>query len=103
MTSEKRPHYVVVIEGPDPGERVEVAAKPVVIGRKTPADWLLVEDPLVSRIHCRLWVKDGELMVADLDSTNGTYLNGRLVMGSMVWPEGSRLEIGSHVLEHQRD
>ncbi len=101
-TNGQRGHYVVVIEGPEPGERVEIREKPVVIGRKTPADWLLIKDPLISRIHCRLWVKGDELMVADLDSTNGTYLNGRLVMGSMVWPEGSRLEVGAHVLEHQR-
>ena len=100
--SAHRAHYLVVLEGPEPGERFQLnGEKPIVIGRKEPADWLLQKDPLVSRTHCRVTLAGDQVMVFDLNSTNGTYLNGRLVIGTMAWPPGSRLEIGAHILEHE--
>jgi pSer/pThr/pTyr-binding forkhead associated (FHA) protein len=45
------------------------------IGRAMRADFV-VEAALVSRIHCRLSAGATELEVIDLDSTNGTYVNG---------------------------
>ncbi len=47
------------------------------IGRAPVADFL-VDAPLVSRLHCRVIVSDeGQIEVDDLDSTNGTWVNGR--------------------------
>ena len=97
----ERAHYLVVVEGPNPGERMRLGPKPVVIGRKEPAEWLLA-DPRVSRLHCRVWLSVDEVMVTDLDSTNGTYIDGKLAAGGAVpLPPGSRLEIGSHILVHE--
>jgi len=49
------------------------------IGRATGAQFV-VDAPLVSRLHCRLTLSpEGALTVEDLDSTNGTYVNGRRV------------------------
>jgi pSer/pThr/pTyr-binding forkhead associated (FHA) protein len=45
------------------------------IGRSTGADFI-VDAPLVSRIHCRLTAGSAELEVIDLESTNGTFVNG---------------------------
>jgi len=46
------------------------------VGRATGADFI-VDAALVSRVHCRLTaLPDGELEVRDLDSTNGTFVNG---------------------------
>ncbi len=45
------------------------------IGRSTGADFI-VDAPLVSRIHCRLTAGSAELEVVDLESTNGTFVNG---------------------------
>jgi len=45
------------------------------IGRDARADFI-VEAPLVSRVHCRLTATDEGLTVEDLDSTNGTLVNG---------------------------
>jgi len=46
------------------------------IGRSTGADFIL-DAALVSRVHCQFLVlRDGELEVKDLESTNGTYVNG---------------------------
>jgi pSer/pThr/pTyr-binding forkhead associated (FHA) protein len=63
------------------------------IGRATGADFI-VDAPLVSRVHCRLTVlPDGELEVRDLDSTNGTFVNGERVERAHL-TSGDRLRVG---------
>jgi pSer/pThr/pTyr-binding forkhead associated (FHA) protein len=94
-------HFIVVLEGPQPGDRIRLGAEPVVIGRREPSNWLLNSDPLVSRRHCRVSLVGDQVMVVDLNSTNGTYMNGGLVIGSVAWPPGSKLEVGNHILEHR--
>jgi pSer/pThr/pTyr-binding forkhead associated (FHA) protein len=62
------------------------------IGRAARADFV-VEAPLVSRVHCRLTAGATELEVLDLDSTNGTFVNGqRVTRGAM--RSGDRLGVG---------
>jgi pSer/pThr/pTyr-binding forkhead associated (FHA) protein len=63
------------------------------IGRATGADFI-VDAPLISRVHCRLTASaDGSLEVRDLDSTNGTYINGeRIETGRLT--SGDRLGVG---------
>jgi pSer/pThr/pTyr-binding forkhead associated (FHA) protein len=48
----------------------------------------------VSRRHCRLRVKDGLVTVEDLNSVNGTFVNGELVEGKQTIGPGDRLEVG---------
>jgi pSer/pThr/pTyr-binding forkhead associated (FHA) protein len=48
----------------------------------------------VSRRHCILREYDGLLKVEDLESVNGTYLNGDLITGEAVVRPGDRLEVG---------
>jgi pSer/pThr/pTyr-binding forkhead associated (FHA) protein len=63
------------------------------IGRATGADFI-VEAPLVSRVHCRLTASaDGSLEVQDLDSTNGTFINGERVSAGRL-TSGDRLGVG---------
>ena len=45
------------------------------VGRATRADFIM-DAPLVSRVHCRLTAGAAELEVLDLESTNGTFVNG---------------------------
>lgn len=49
--------------------------KPIVIGRSSSSDYK-IEDEKISSSHCRLHLKQNKLEVFDLDSKNGTYLNG---------------------------
>ena len=63
------------------------------IGRATGADFI-VDAALISRVHCRLTaLSDGELEVRDLESTNGTYVNGERIETARLAP-GDRLQVG---------
>ena len=63
------------------------------IGRATRADFI-VEASLVSRLHCRFTVRpDGALEIQDLDSTNGTFVNGKKVERAEL-KDGDELGIG---------
>jgi pSer/pThr/pTyr-binding forkhead associated (FHA) protein len=62
------------------------------VGRARRADFI-VDAGLVSRIHCRLTAGATELEVVDLESTNGTYVNGRRVERASL-KEGDRLGVG---------
>jgi len=63
------------------------------MGRATRADFI-VDAPLVSRVHCRLTAdKSGQLVVEDLESTNGTRLNGERVKRAVA-KAGDELGVG---------
>jgi pSer/pThr/pTyr-binding forkhead associated (FHA) protein len=72
------------------------------LGRATGADFI-VDAALVSRVHCRLTaLPTGELEVKDLDSTNGTFVNGTRVTQAKLAP-GDRLQVGRMELIALRD
>ena len=63
------------------------------LGRTARADFI-VSAALVSRLHCRLTAdRSDQLVVEDLDSTNGTIVNGRRVKRSLL-KAGDRLKVG---------
>ena len=62
------------------------------MGRATRADFI-VDAPLVSRVHCRLTAGASELEVVDLESTNGTFVNGERVT-RVAMRSGDRLKVG---------
>jgi pSer/pThr/pTyr-binding forkhead associated (FHA) protein len=53
----------------------------------------MVDAALVSRLHCQLTAGATELAVKDLDSTNGTFVNGERVEDATL-KEGDRLGVG---------
>ena len=55
---------------------IEVKDLPITIGKKKEQVSLMLSDSSVSRIHCRIVEHEGEPALMDLDSTNGTFLNG---------------------------
>ena len=62
------------------------------VGRAPRADFI-VDAALVSRIHCRLTAGATELEVVDLESTNGTYVNGERAERAIL-RTGDRLGVG---------
>ena len=96
----ERLHYLAVIAGDKPGQRVRLGNQPVVLGRGAPSDWILPDEE-VSRTHCRVFLALDEVIVVDLDSSNGTYIEGKRLTEGGALPIGARLQIGSHVIEHE--
>lgn len=66
--------------------------QPLLIGR-TRGD-LVLEDPLVSGVHCRIVAQDGQFTLQDLGSTNGTTVDGRLVRDAILQP-GAEVGVGA--------
>jgi pSer/pThr/pTyr-binding forkhead associated (FHA) protein len=62
------------------------------IGRSTGAEFM-VDAALVSRLHCQLSATADSLQVKDLDSTNGTFVNGKRVQTAQL-RDGDRLAVG---------
>jgi len=70
------------------------------IGRTPPADVILA-DSEVSRAHCLVALKDGEIYVSDLNSTNGTFVDGVKITAVTMLPVGSILQVGNRSLKHE--
>lgn len=93
------PAEIRVVEGPDTGWVVPLdAGSSLTIGRD-PACTLALTDPALSRRHCTVRSTRGGVVIGDLSSTNGGYLDGVEVSGDTVWPPSHRLHLGGSVLE----
>ena len=95
-------HSLVVLEGVEPGRRIELDDKPLVLGRRTAAD-LVLPELQVSALHCRVQTEAGRaaLRVTDFKSTNGCFINGRRITGSAYLAPGSTLTVGQHLFRHE--
>ena len=69
----------------------------LVIGRSSDLDMVLIED-MVSRKHAKLILQPGSISIADLGSTNGTFVNGEKVKKAQL-KEGDRILIGTSILK----
>lgn len=70
----------------------------VTIGRASGCQ-IPIDDTFVSQLHARVFVRNGQFMIEDLGSTNGTQLNRKRVAGPMVLNHGDRIQVGNTVLE----
>jgi hypothetical protein len=66
-----------------------------VLGRGDAAE-IRLEDPFASSRHCRISRQGDVLVIEDLDSTNGTYLNGAPLEGPQPLHPGDRIRIGDN-------
>ena len=71
------------------------------VGR-APGAKFIIDAPLVSRLHCQLSASPTELIVEDLGSTNGTFVNERRVQKATLH-EGAHLRLGDVVLSVKRE
>jgi serine/threonine protein kinase len=69
----------VVIEGPEQGRVFPLANGALVIGSSNKNTDICLNDPYVSRLHCKIEVSDDRVVVNDLKNSKGTFVNGTQV------------------------
>jgi pSer/pThr/pTyr-binding forkhead associated (FHA) protein len=79
------------------GQTYEVADE-LTIGRAAGCQ-IPLDDSYASQLHARVFRRGNDLLVEDLGSTNGTFLNRKKVDGPVPIRKGDRLQIGRTVLE----
>jgi pSer/pThr/pTyr-binding forkhead associated (FHA) protein len=99
--SRAAPQQLVVTGGDLAGTTMGLAEQQITIGRANDATLVLTDDYASSR-HARLFPQDGQWIVEDLGSTNGTYLDRQKVTQPTPVPVGVPIRIGKTVLELRR-
>jgi hypothetical protein len=83
------------IENLNQAKSVELDSE-LTVGR-TPAAHLVLDDEGLSRVNTTVFIDGDEVLVADENSTNGTFLNGERITGPpKILRDGDRLKIGTH-------
>jgi pSer/pThr/pTyr-binding forkhead associated (FHA) protein len=84
-------------------KEVPLGARPVTIGR-APDNDIQVDNLAVSNYHARVYVEAGSLVLEDLNSLNGSFLNEMRVERAML-KDGDRIQVGKHeiVVDQARD
>ena len=84
---------VVMTAGKAQGQVIPVNLAQFVIGRDPQCN-LRPASALISKRHCAVLLKDGEVYVRDFDSTNGTFVNEEAVKGEMPLKNDDVLKVG---------
>ena len=87
-----------VVAGRNTGLSIPLGSEPFVIGRGEEGDGRLGGDPELSRRHVQVSDVDGRLVIEDLGSTNGTFVNGSQASGPTVIEPGDAIWIGGTTL-----
>jgi hypothetical protein len=95
------PRFLVVTEGGLAGVSIDLADQQITMGRANDAT-LVLNDDYSSTYHARIFPQDGQWLVEDLGSTNGTYLDRQKVARPTPVPVGVPIRIGKTVLELRR-
>jgi pSer/pThr/pTyr-binding forkhead associated (FHA) protein len=73
----------------------------ITLGREPSCTIMIDDDAYVSQLHLRVFDYDGQPMVEDLGSTNGTFHNGSKLVGAKLLHPGDRIQVGTTVIEAQ--
>lgn len=92
---------MVVTAGPLRGTSLTLGSTPILIGR-APECTLVLDDDYASNRHARVYEREGEWMVEDLGSTNGTLVSGRRIEGAVPFRPGAQVRIGRTEIELRR-
>lgn len=88
--------------GPQAGKVYPLTADVITIGRGTKND-IVIDNDDVSRDHCRLIRMTADYELQDLNSANGTFINGQRVSSNRVLPATSLIELGDSItLEYEK-
>ncbi len=88
---------LVVIYGLDLGKKYHIDQPSLILGRSSKAD-IQIDQESVSRNHCKIISTGGSILLRDLGSTNGTYVNDELV-DEYVLRDGDFIKVGRSIFK----
>ena len=91
------PFSVILTEKGGATQRLDFDSEEITIGRVDENDICLPKGN-ISKKHTKIVVKDGKIIVLDLKSTNGTYVNGKKLAGPQVISPDDKVFIGDFIL-----
>ena len=87
--------FLVSISGRETGKAIPLRNRNLKIGREPECD-LILDNPQISRFHAEIFWKGPELMIRDLGSTNGVFLNGHKISEEALH-NGDKVLIGTQM------
>lgn len=85
-----------VLQGPDKGRTYQTPDEPAIIGRTS--EHIQLTDTSTSRRHAEIRSVNGSWVLADLNSSNGTYLNGQRIVSPTPLKHGDQIKVGNTLL-----
>jgi len=95
------PRKLAVVEGELAGTVIPLGTSPITVGRAADSTLVLKDDYASSR-HARFFPSDGQWIVEDLGSTNGTWIDRTRITGPTVLRVGAKVRVGRTTLQLQR-
>ena len=92
---------LVITSGQKAGAEFPLGRDEITIGRSSDSA-IIIRDDYTSTHHARLMLWTGRWMIQDLDSTNGTFLNGSRVTVPTPIPLGATVKVGATTFELRR-
>jgi len=93
---------LVITAGPKKGERIALGTDAITIGRASDST-LDIRDDYTSTRHAVLELRRGTWQISDLDSTNGTLVNGERISAPTAVVPGSPITVGQTVFDIRED
>ena len=93
MREQREPGRLVSVGGPTSGQATPLLDVTTVLGRAATCQ-VVIEDDFASRRHAQISLRDDGYWLRDLDSKNGTLLDGQPVAGEVLLEDGAVIQIG---------
>jgi len=98
---EESVHVLFLLDENGPAKRIPLRTLPAIIGRTAPAE-VVLPSGTVSRRHCQLELRQEQIVLTDLESTNGTLVDDVKIESATVLQDGATINIGGHRLRYHR-
>lgn len=87
--------FLVILRGPQAGEKITLRPGITILGREV---GFILQDGRISRRHAQIKYANQEVILDDLQSTNGTFVNGVQISQSTLLQHGDSIRIGDTIL-----